>query len=319
MAFAVTAAAIGGVRAPAFQAQAARIHEQRREAHGLAPARRFFGFEAQPAVAASSAAKFTIEMSGKATLFSVPVSNFAARCRHLVYAKGLEGAEVEIKSPQDVGGLKSEEYMKARPAGPGPRARGSRGAAAQINPLGKMPALVTEEGTCLFESEVINSYLLDKYAAKGEGFKPSNAEARAYSSLVARFHDIYMGPLQACMYKDGIEPEARRKMLQELLGHLDTLEGLMAKAPGFASYGLVGGPNLSAGDVAVYPTFVFYTRILPEHFKVDPFAGRPSLARWWATVKADAVAAKVIAEMEGGLDVWAKNDRWATVLKDYKP
>lgn len=73
--------------------------------------------------------------SAKLTLYDAPLSNFSARVRYVIRRKGLEG-EVDIVSPQTLGGLKSPEYLR-------------------INPQGKMPVLVLDDGhTSLPESEV---------------------------------------------------------------------------------------------------------------------------------------------------------------------
>lgn len=54
--------------------------------------------------------------------------------RFAIYKKGLESI-IDIKSPLELGGLKSPEYLA-------------------LNPQGKMPVLVLPDGTSLPESEV---------------------------------------------------------------------------------------------------------------------------------------------------------------------
>ena len=50
-------------------------------------------------------------MAAKQGLYDIPVSNNGARCRIAIYAKGLED-KIDIVSPSELGGIKSEEYMK---------------------------------------------------------------------------------------------------------------------------------------------------------------------------------------------------------------
>jgi hypothetical protein len=51
---------------------------------------------------------------------------------------------------------------------------------------------------------------------------------------------------------------------------------------------------MTTGDSALFPTFVFFTYILPRYFGwSDVFAGRPKLAAWWALVQQDAHAKRV--------------------------
>ena len=54
-----------------------------------------------------------------------------------------------------MGGLKSAQYLA-------------------LNPQGKMPLLVTEEGEAIPESDTIARYLLDRFAAAGPSFVPSS-------------------------------------------------------------------------------------------------------------------------------------------------
>merc|ERR1711920_558488 len=65
---------------------------------------------------------------------------------------------------------------------------------AAINPLKKVPALINENGDCVFESKVILDYLEDKYEGQGKvkTFKPGNPEDNAYVELLVRIHDIYL-------------------------------------------------------------------------------------------------------------------------------
>ena len=72
-------------------------------------------------------------------LYSAELSPFAARPRVAIYAKTLP---VEILAhPAD---LKSPEYLA-------------------INPMGKLPALVLDDGTVIPESDTIVEYLADAF------------------------------------------------------------------------------------------------------------------------------------------------------------
>ncbi|KAI3431581.1 hypothetical protein D9Q98_004631 [Chlorella vulgaris] len=226
----------------------------------------------------------------KPVLFSVMISNCAARNRFVIYKKGLEG-EVDIAAPKLLGekGVKSKAYM-------------------QLNPLGKMPLLVLPDGQALPESQVIESYLLDKYAAVGPSLLPPTPEARARAALAARILDLYVTPLQGCMYKQ-MDAAQRCDKLQTVAFQLDVLEGVLdAEGP------FVAGADISFGDAALFPTFVFFTEILPKHFGwPGVFSGRPRLERWWGAVQKDAEAARVIAEMRSGLADWESAKRWDTL------
>ena len=78
-------------------------------------------------------------------LYDLPVSNHGARVRLLLYKRGLEN-KVDITSPMDLGGLKSDQFLA-------------------LNPQGKMPLLV-DDGMAVFESDAICRHLLEKHASE---------------------------------------------------------------------------------------------------------------------------------------------------------
>ena len=113
------------------------------------------------------------------TLYDMPVSNHGARVRFLIYKRGLEDL-VSIKSPGELGGLRSEQYLS-------------------LSPQGKMPLLVDEaSGFPVFESDAICRHLLDKHAGTGSATSlvPSDLTARTRSDMIVRLHDGYIGPIR---------------------------------------------------------------------------------------------------------------------------
>ena len=234
-----------------------------------------------PAAAADGAASSSYE---KLTLFDVPVSNNGARIRAILYKKGLEG-DVDVRSPKDLGGLRSAEFLA-------------------LNPLGKMPALALPDGSSLYESQVIEAYMLDKFADHAPSLQPPTPELRARAALAVRLHDLYIAPVQGCMYRQMPSAEQRATELAQIAAQLDILEGLVIGR-------FICGEELSYADTALLPTFVFLTHILPRHFGWSSvFTRRPKLEAWWAAVGADAACARVAAEVGGALQVWEAEKRW---------
>ena len=80
-------------------------------------------------------------------LITVDVGNNPARCRMLIYHKGLE-EQIDLKTPGDFGGTSSASYRA-------------------LNPQGKIPVLLLPDGTAFFEARVILNYLCEKYADVG--------------------------------------------------------------------------------------------------------------------------------------------------------
>ena len=234
----------------------------------------------------------------KPTLFDVPISNNGARIRWIIYKKNLEN-EIDIVAPSAIGGLKSDTYLS-------------------LNPQGKMPLMALPGGMSLPESQVIESYMLDKYKGVGPDLIPSESpEARAVAALAARLLDVYITPIQGCMYKQ-MEAEDRFAKLKEIAFQLDAIEQHIFGTP------FVAGSEISFGDAALFPTFVFFVNILPKYFGwKSVFTRRPKLQRWWKAVCDDKEAAKCIKEMEEGLKVWDNSNRWEALgitqqLEKYK-
>lgn len=179
-------------------------------------------------------------MARQHTLYDMPVSNNGARCRLILYKKAIPQEQVQIVAPSELGGLKSEAYLK-------------------VNPQGKMPALTTNDGSLLLgESDTIARYLMSTFATTGPSFQPDNP----LSNQLARFHDIYITTIQGCLYKPsppfGIFA-TRQEALKELQKQLQVLEDLM----------VAGGPYLcgdqvSYADAAIFPTLVFVKYMQPK-------------------------------------------------------
>lgn len=79
----------------------------------LVPARGFgtaldsLGLGLQVRTSAKAARELALNMAAKPVLYDMPVSNNGARCRLIIYKKGIED-RVAITSPMDIGGLRSE-------------------------------------------------------------------------------------------------------------------------------------------------------------------------------------------------------------------
>ena len=244
------------------------------------------------------------------TLYDMPVSNHGARVRLLVYKRGLEEL-VHIKSPRELGGLNSPDYLA-------------------LNPQGKMPLLVeADTGLTVWESDAICRHLLDKHATDGTGpsLLPSDLSARTRSNMIVRLHDAYIGPIQGCLYKPAPPFGAfgsRSAAIRELISQLAVAEDLCdADGP------YLTGAEFSLADAALFPTLVFVVDMLQKFDEGFVHGGEaptsaprdaaaealgPKLLAYWAhmTTK-DAEAMRVLEEIRSGLAPWEQpNDRWGS-------
>jgi glutathione S-transferase len=115
-------------------------------------------------------------------LYDVPVSNHGARIRIIIKEKGIQN--IDIRSPQDIGGLKSKEYLA-------------------LNPRGKMPMYVTYingKPLSVYESDTIAQYLVDKYEGVGNRMIPEGSyEERMMCNQLCAIHDHCLSDIQGIL------------------------------------------------------------------------------------------------------------------------
>ena len=193
----------------------------------------------------------------KHTLYDIPVSNNGAKCRLIMYKKGLLENDVKIVSPMEIGGLKCAEYLA-------------------MNPQAKMPLLKVEDsGMCIPESDTICRYLISQYADRGPSFQLEDVK----SNLIARFHDIYLSPLQGCMYK-ATPPFAqygmRKDALEEFRSQMKIIDDMIDNNRDGI---YLRGKDVSLADVTLFPTMVFAKYMLPKFDEKEPLP--PRINAWF--------------------------------------
>lgn len=206
-------------------------------------------------------------------LYSGYISPFAARARMAVYAKGLD---VEILPPP--GGSKSPEYLA-------------------INPMGKLPCLVTDEGHAVPESGIIVEYLEALYPERP--LTPAPPEEATLARLVARIGELYVLAPLARLF-DQVDASRRdagavAAAVAELETGLAHLEAFISPSGPYAT-----GPHLTLADCQLVPT-LFFVRALGPLFGKDWIAAFPRVNAYVASIGADEHAAKIQGEMMDAL------------------
>ena len=216
------------------------------------------------------------------TFIYMPTNN-CARVMNFIKLNELDDVVV-VKSPADYGGLKSEKYL-------------------EINPMGKMPALVTADGETVFESQVILEYLVDKHASRCKVAPwPSTLAGRTKARLLMRVHDMYVsGPNctadgsggsfsnQGCFYKPGMTIAERKARITDMAKQLDVIEGLLDDAGPYAA-----GDQICLADCVLYPTIIFVVELAPIGIGwTEPLATRPKMAKWFALMESHPILSKV--------------------------
>ena len=146
---------------------------------------------------------------------------------------------------------------------------------ARENPLIKVPTLVTDDGTALFDSRVICEYLDTLHS--GRKFFPVEGHARWQALRLQALSDGIMDAAVLCRYEAAVRPEQyqwsdwRKGQLGKISRGIAVLEHDAAKLEGELSIG-----NMTAACALDYLDFR-----LPE---VNWRDSAPKLAQWFAKV-----------------------------------
>jgi glutathione S-transferase len=240
------------------------------------------------------------------TLFDAPISNHGARVRLLIYAKNIK-QEFNIVSPGTLGGLKSPDYLK-------------------MNPQGKMPVLMTNDGLTVIESDTICRYIIETFPNE-PSFVPKHLHLKYLSETISRTHDIYIAPVQGSMYKAkgvpfSIYGNDRKTALTELKRQLLSLDQTIAvfreKHSNLSCGPFLCGSEMSLADATLFPTMVFADFILPQFFKChqEEYMG-PLLSEWWSFMCNEVECASVVrSEMLNGLNEWKSTGRFVPIMEE---
>lgn len=210
-------------------------------------------------------------------LIQVKGSPYAARVRLAIYRKELP---VELIFPPREG-LKSPEFLA-------------------LNPIGKIPVLLLEDGGALPESNVILEYLEEKFPEPS--LRPATSEARAQARLLAQIGDIYVFAALGKLFRQA-DPARRDAALvaqagAELGRSLGQLEHYLGPGP----YAV--GAAYSLADCSLAPVLML-ADIMARHLGLpDPLSAPqagPRLAAYWSALRADAVTARVSEEVNAGM------------------
>jgi glutathione S-transferase len=207
-------------------------------------------------------------------LISSDLSPFATRVRAAIYAKGLD---VEI-IPPPAGGIKSPEYLA-------------------MNPMGRIPVLVLDDGTALPESETIVEYLEDAFPERP--LRPATARGRAQARLVARVAELYIMANFAALFGQ-MDPKTRDQAVvaaaaEKIRDGVSHLNAVMGEGP------YAAGAQFTTADCWLIPQ-LFLLNLIQVMFGLgDLLAKAPKVRAYAAAMKNDPLAQRLAAEQQAGL------------------
>lgn len=206
-------------------------------------------------------------------LYSGDLSPYSARVRMQIYAKGI--TDIALERPEHFGWPKYREE----------------------HPIGRVPVLILENGDAIPESGVIAEYLEETYPTPS--LLGANARENALIRTVSHLGDIYIMN-NMFMLAGQSRAQTRNQGIVDLLGgqvtrNMKALDKMIG-TDGFACCG-----RLTLADCALVPGF-FMMYMLPQLGIEDPVARNPNVAAYWAAIQKNEHAAKILFEMQRGLD-----------------
>jgi glutathione S-transferase len=213
-------------------------------------------------------------------LYSADLSPYSARVRMQIYAKGLSDIVVEL--PDHWGMPKFRERF----------------------PIGRVPILDID-GDMLPESEVIAEYLED--ICPEPSLRGAGPRETAHIRMLARLGDIYIlnnvfmlarltGALSRRTPSAAREDAVSQQLADEVVRNLGALDKFIGK-DGFACSG-----RMTLADCALVPGLFFVETVMPAAGVDAPIPALASVAAYWAAIQNNEHAAKVLIELNRGLE-----------------
>jgi len=169
-----------------------------------------------------------------------------------------------------------------------------------INPIGKIPALETDDGQWIAESEVICEYIED-LSPEPSGL-PATPIARAQSRMVSRVVDLYLSPA-AAKYARQINPEKRdAAIVAEATIELEKSFAYLAHFMGDEPFAAGDKPTLGDCTLAFYMQMVKILVFANFPEIADPTETNPRLKTWWDAIQSHEVCKPLVDEYAVAFD-----------------
>jgi len=213
-------------------------------------------------------------------LYSWDLSHYSARVRMQIYAKGL--TDIAIEQPPTYGTAK---FYKD-------------------HPIGRIP-LLEIDGEAIPESAVIAEYLEEVYPEPS--LLGATSRENAHIRTLARIGDIYlmnntfMLAVQTRVLAAQTPVTTGNESIVALLGgHLARSTRALDRMIGRDGFACLG--RITLADCALVPALFFLEAVLPGTGLADPIAANPNVAAYWAAIRKDESAARILVELHRGLD-----------------
>jgi maleylacetoacetate isomerase len=161
-----------------------------------------------------------------------------------------------------------------------------------INPTGRVPVLVLDDGTVLVESETILAFLEESYPEPA--LLPSVPRARAAERTIGRLVDNYLTPATEALYPFRVAGRRDEAALQIAAGRVIAS---LALVDGFVDpERLVDGARLAWADCMVFPSLFLVELVAGQLGIANVFGQAHRISRYFETGKAHSLLGTIYAE-----------------------
>ncbi len=206
-------------------------------------------------------------------LYSGDLSPYAARIRMQIYAKGITDIAFELPAT-----FMTPQYRDE-------------------NPIGRVPVLDVD-GDRIPESGVIAEYLEDLYPEPS--LLGASPRETAHIRTIARIGDIYLLNNLFMLAGQRYAKEPNQGVVDLLVGQVVRNTKALDKMIG--ADGFACGGRLTLADCTLVPAFFLMDYSLPSFDVESPTVWNPNVAAYWSAIQKNPHAAKVLAEMQRGLE-----------------
>ena len=205
-------------------------------------------------------------------LYTGDLSPYSAKVRMQIYAMGITDIEFELPT----------SFF--------------RGKLSEVSPIGRIPVLQLEDGI-IPESEVIAEYLDDIYPDRS--LLGDTPRVRADVRVISRIADTYLMN-NIFMVLPQINRETRVDAIRDLLvGQVNRGMGALERHIGSGDFAV--GDSLTRADCTLVPALWLCEETVPRLDVDNPILATEKVAAYWQKIQRDEFAAKILDEMNKGM------------------
>jgi glutathione S-transferase len=202
------------------------------------------------------------------------VSPFAARVRVAIYAYDLP-VDIAPSGQWLANYEKSPDFLK-------------------INPIGRVPTLILDDGSALPESGVIVDYLADAFP--NAALRPRDPQTAARARLLAHLAELYVQIPANPLFRQFFAPQRDQRQIETAINAMN--DGIAYLDHFLDDTKLTAGSTITIADCALAPYLFLFAERMVATFDAPPIIERhPKLAAYWRRLQTEPAVNRVLGEM----------------------